>query len=62
MVNELYLTLLYRPVTGAAPTLVSRFLAREGARQNGVESSDALAISGLCAKGPAPNACRSSLA
>src|SRR5580704_8314711 len=26
MVNELFLTLLYRPVTGAAPTLVSKFL------------------------------------
>src|SRR5258707_1811556 len=26
MVNELYLTLVYRPVTGAAPTLVSKFL------------------------------------
>jgi type IV secretion system protein VirB4 len=27
MVNELYLTVLYRPVTGAAPSLVSRFLS-----------------------------------
>src|ERR1700735_1091068 len=25
MVNEIYLTVLFRPVTGAAPTLVSRF-------------------------------------
>jgi type IV secretion system protein VirB4 len=29
MVNELYLTVLFRPVTGAAPTLVSRVLSRK---------------------------------
>src|ERR1700688_371257 len=28
MVNELYLTLLFRPITGAAPSLVSKVLAR----------------------------------
>src|SRR5258708_29253593 len=28
MVNELFLTLLYRPVTGAAPTLASNFLSQ----------------------------------
>ena len=47
MVNELYLTLLYRPVTGAAPTLVSRFLSRERTGQQGLERSDALEA---CAK------------
>ena len=47
MVNELYLTILYRPVTGAAPTLVSRFLSRERTGQNGTECSDALEA---CAK------------
>src|ERR1700722_18450659 len=47
MVNDLYLTLLYRPVTGAAPTLVSRFLSRERTGQNGTERADALEA---CAK------------
>src|SRR5580658_3187485 len=28
MVNELYLTLLYRPITGAASTLLSRFMSK----------------------------------
>src|SRR6185312_2659383 len=28
MVNEIYLTVLFRPITGAAPTLVSRFLSK----------------------------------
>jgi type IV secretion system protein VirB4 len=47
MVNELYLTLLYRPVTGAAPTLVSRFLSRECPGEGGAERADALEA---CAK------------
>jgi type IV secretion system protein VirB4 len=47
MANELYLTLLYRPVTGAAPTLVSRFLSRERTGQSGAERADALEA---CAK------------
>ncbi len=47
MVNELYLTLLYRPVTGAAPTLVSRFLSRERPGEGAAERSDALEA---CAK------------
>jgi type IV secretion system protein VirB4 len=28
MANDIYLTVLFRPITGAAPTLVSRFLSR----------------------------------
>src|ERR1700680_996321 len=28
MMNELYLTLLFRPITGAAPTLLSRFMSK----------------------------------
>jgi type IV secretion system protein VirB4 len=47
MVNELYLTLLYRPVTGAAPTLVSRLLPKERRGQSGAERADALEA---CAK------------
>jgi type IV secretion system protein VirB4 len=47
MVNELYLTLLYRPVTGAAPTLLSRFMSKERAGQKGAEVADALEA---CAK------------
>jgi type IV secretion system protein VirB4 len=31
MVNEIYLTLLFRPITGAAPTLVSRVLSKRSA-------------------------------
>lgn len=44
MVNELYLTLVYRPVTGAAPSLVSRLLhnRKRASREPGqVESFDA---------------------
>lgn len=41
MVNELYLTVLFRPVTGAAPSLVSKYLRRRAA--SGVrETADAL--------------------
>jgi type IV secretion system protein VirB4 len=47
MVNELYLTLLYRPITGAAPTLLSRFMSKERAGQSGAEGADALEA---CAK------------
>jgi type IV secretion system protein VirB4 len=47
MVNELYLTLVYRPVTGAAPTLLSRFLSKERAGQGGADRADALEA---CAK------------
>ena len=47
MVNELYLTLLYRPVTGAAPTLLSRFMSNERAGQSGADGADALEA---CAK------------
>jgi type IV secretion system protein VirB4 len=47
MVNELYLTLLYRPVTGAAPALVSRFLSRERPGEGAAERADALEA---CAK------------
>lgn len=42
MVNELYLTLLYRPVTGAAPTLVSRLLSRRAPVSARAERADAL--------------------
>jgi type IV secretion system protein VirB4 len=31
MVNEIYLSVLFRPITGAAPTLVSRFLSKRSA-------------------------------
>src|ERR1700730_13698556 len=47
MVNELYLTLLFDPVTGAAPTLLARFLAKEGGYAGGAERADALEA---CAK------------
>jgi type IV secretion system protein VirB4 len=47
MVNELYLTLLYRPITGAAPTLLSRFMSKERAGQSGADGADALEA---CAK------------
>ena len=46
MVNELYLTLLYRPVTGAAPTLLSRFMSKERAGQSGADGADALEACG----------------
>ena len=47
MVNELYLTLLFRPVTGAAPSLVSRLLSRREAVNAAREREDALEA---CAK------------
>jgi type IV secretion system protein VirB4 len=42
MVNELYLTLLFRPVTGAAPSLVSRMLSSKRAASSQAERSDAI--------------------
>ena len=42
MVNDLYLTLLFRPVTGAAPSLVSRFLASRKGVSSVREREDAL--------------------
>jgi type IV secretion system protein VirB4 len=47
MMNELYLTLLYRPITGAAPTLLSRFMSKERAGRSGADGVDALEA---CAK------------
>ena len=47
MVNELYLSILFRPVTGAAPGLVSRFLSRRRAVSGQRERADALET---CAK------------
>ena len=48
MVNELFLTLLYRPVTGAAPTLASKFLfQRQAGSLLGLKRTDALEA---CAK------------
>src|SRR5882757_1403600 len=47
MVNELYLTLVYRPVTGAAPTLVSKFLSQRQTGSSSAERADALEA---CAK------------
>jgi type IV secretion system protein VirB4 len=47
MVNELYLTLVFRPVTGAAPTLVSRFLSRRSAPSARMERAASLEA---CAK------------
>jgi type IV secretion system protein VirB4 len=46
MVNELFLTILYRPVTGAAPTLVSKFLSRrekDDSRGAGLDTLEACA-------------------
>src|SRR5437016_3548359 len=42
MVNELYLTLLFRPVTGVAPSLVSRVLSRHQAMRGPQERTSAL--------------------
>ena len=47
MVNELYLTILFRPVTGAAPSLVSRLLSRGRTVSGQRERADALET---CAK------------
>ena len=42
MVNELYLTVVFRPVTGTAPSLVSRFLSKTRAVGDAKERRDAL--------------------
>jgi type IV secretion system protein VirB4 len=42
MVNELYLTVLFRPITGAAPTLVSRFLSKRESPSAHAERANAL--------------------
>jgi type IV secretion system protein VirB4 len=42
MVNEIYLTVLLRPITGAAPTLVSRFLSKREAASARAERGNAL--------------------
>jgi type IV secretion system protein VirB4 len=47
MVNEVYLTVLLRPITGAAPTLVSRFMSKRGAPSARAERGNALEV---CAK------------
>src|SRR6185437_15975819 len=47
MVNEIYLTLIFRPVTGAAPSLVSKILASRRTRSGQRERADALET---CAK------------
>jgi type IV secretion system protein VirB4 len=47
MVNEIYLTVLFRPITGAAPTLVSRFLSKQEAPSARAERVNALEA---CAK------------
>src|ERR1700680_1436616 len=47
MVNEIYLTVLFRPITGAAPTLVSRVLSKREAPSARRERENALEA---CAK------------
>ena len=47
MVNDLYLTVLFRPITGAAPTLVSRFLSKRESPSAHAERANALEA---CAK------------
>jgi len=47
MVNEIYLTVLLRPITGAAPTLVSRLLSKREAASARAERGNALEA---CAK------------
>lgn len=42
MVNEMYLTVLFRPITGAAPTLVSRSISRREAPRTRAERANAL--------------------
>jgi len=47
MVNELYLSVLFRPITGAAPSLASRLLTRRAAVSGRTERANALEA---CAK------------
>ena len=42
MVNEIYLSVLFRPVVGAAPGLVARMLKRGGAGESATELADAI--------------------
>jgi len=42
MVNELYLTLLFRPITGAVPSLVSKVLASRQTASGLGDRADAL--------------------
>jgi type IV secretion system protein VirB4 len=42
MVNELYLTLVFRPVTGAAPSLVSKLMSRRTTAGSQMERADAI--------------------
>ena len=42
MVNELYLSLVYRPVTGTAPSLLARALTRGGPSRSGANDDEAL--------------------
>jgi type IV secretion system protein VirB4 len=46
MVNELFLTLLFRPVTGAAPTLVSKLLSQRQTTNSRLDRADALEACG----------------
>ncbi len=42
MVNELYLTLVFRPVTGAVPSLVSKLMSRGSSAGSPIERADAI--------------------
>lgn len=42
MVNDIYLSIVFRPVTGAAPSLLSKVLSRRETFSSGVERADAL--------------------
>jgi type IV secretion system protein VirB4 len=42
MVNDIYLSIVFRPVTGAAPSLLSRLLSRRQTSSSEVERADAL--------------------
>lgn len=42
MVNELYLAVVYRPVVGAAPNLLSRLLRTQATHNHAIEQADAL--------------------
>src|ERR1700730_3292150 len=42
MVNELYLTLVFRPVTGAAPSLVSKLMSHRATAGSQMERADAI--------------------
>ena len=42
MVNEIYLSVVFRPVTGAAPGLVSKFLSRRGSQRTEVDLAGSL--------------------